>query len=447
MPSSAAQQPSTPRPVHEEVLPPPPLASSLLLASVQEAAAQQNWLHTIALMRRQEGADMKMLDTIAGHITLGVSLPLVSIPPPVSYQNTPVVDEHADAVRARLADYMSIGAVNRLPDNYDIKHESVQPLHVIIKAEKKPRVVVDLSRNLNDHLEHTYFHYSNVDSAVSLSTPHCWYGKLDLSNCFLSFPLHPSVHRYFIFRFEGALYQFVRMPFGLATAPLVCSQLLSVPSFVLTSLGIKHVRYLDDFLLISHDRNILQQQLHTAQTAISSFGLVINGDKTEGPSQIITFLGIELDSLARTLRCPLSRITELVTLLNSARGCRHMTRRTLESLIGKLSFAAQVLPGARPFMRRMLDTLHACTHRGRSSVVHLDTNFHLDVEFWLSHLALWNGTQPASVSTWKQFLLHPASTQAHGLSDCNWLLDSVAHTPRCTPSSTEHTRKSRGVSC
>jgi hypothetical protein len=204
MPSSAAQQPSTPRPVHEEVLP-PPLASSPLLASVQEAAAQQNWLHTIALMRRQEGADMRMLDTVAEHITLGVSLPLVSIPPPVSYRNTPVVGEHADAVRARLADYMSIGAVNRLPDNYDIKHESVQPLHVIIKAEKKPRVVIDLSRNLNGHLEHTYFHYSNVDSAVSLSTPHCWYGKLDLSNCFLSFPLHPSVHRYFVFRFEGAL--------------------------------------------------------------------------------------------------------------------------------------------------------------------------------------------------------------------------------------------------
>jgi hypothetical protein len=57
---------------------------------------------------------------------------------------------------------------------------------------------------------------------VEASHPGCWYGKLDLSNCFLSFPLHPSVRRYFCFRFDGRLYQFTHMRLG-STPRLACA--------------------------------------------------------------------------------------------------------------------------------------------------------------------------------------------------------------------------------
>lgn len=384
--------------VHEEVLPPPPLSplSSAEIrlpqaASIHHPVQQQHWLSIISLMMREPNADVKELSTISSHITDGITLPFLSLPHPVSHANTPLVLEHANAVRARLAEYISIGAVVQLPSDVDIQNESVHPLHVIIKPEKKPRVVIDLSRNLNGFLQYTYFRYDNIETAVARSSAGCWYGKLDLSNCFLSFPLHPSVHRYFIFRFDGRYYQFTRMPFGLSTAPLVCTQLLSVVSYALSSLGISHVRYLDDFLLISHDERILQQQLITAQAEINRFGLVINRDKTEGPAQSIVFLGIQIDSLSQTLSCPPSRITELLALLSTARLQRIITRGFLESLIGKLSFAALVLPGARPFLRRMLDTLHACTKLRRSAPIRTDPGFRLDVRYWIDHLQHWNG--------------------------------------------------------
>lgn len=338
-------------------------------------------------------ADVASINSIRRHITHGITLPFLSLPQRVVHQNTPLVMEHAATVRSRLIEYMEFGAIIRLPLDTDISNESIQPLHVIIKPSKKPRIVIDLSRNLNQYLQYTYFSYSNIDTAVSLSSLRCWYGKLDLSNCFLSFPLHPDVHRYFIFRFDGDYYQFVRMPFGLATAPLVCTQLLSVISFALTALDIIHVRYLDDFLIISHDQSTLQQQLSLARAEITKFGLVINNEKTEGPDQCITFLGIQLDSVSCTLSCPASRITELLTLLGSLRHQRIITRRQLESLIGKLSFAALVLPGARPFLRRMLDTLNACSSRRRTTPVRLGKGFYLDVAFWLSHLSDWNGSQ------------------------------------------------------
>ena len=220
-------------------------------ATVGHPAAQTRWLSTLALMDAEPDADSATLSTIRSFITEGVSLPFVSQPAATAFSNTPTVDENAEAVRKRLHEYIRFGAVVELdPLTTDLADMLVQPLHVIIKAEKKPRVVVDLSRNLNDHLEYEHFTYSCVDDAVEASYPGCWYGKLDLTNCFLSFPLHPSVRRYFCFRFDGRLYQFTHMPFGLSIAPRVCTLLLSVVAFALTRAGIRHVRYLDDFFLI-----------------------------------------------------------------------------------------------------------------------------------------------------------------------------------------------------
>ena len=170
------------------MLPPIPLlpraANSATIPLVHGVEQQQHWLATIARMRARPGADLLELAAIESHITHGVSLPLVSTPATTVYANTPTVDQHASDVRSRLREYMQFGAVIKLPAGAHLTDTSlrIQPLHVIIKAGKKPRLVIDLSRNLNDHLEYDYFTYSSVDDAIEASHPGCWYGKLDLSN-------------------------------------------------------------------------------------------------------------------------------------------------------------------------------------------------------------------------------------------------------------------------
>jgi hypothetical protein len=344
-------------------------------------------------MQREPGADLDELAEIEAHITEGITLPLLSEPTATIFSNTPAVRNHEAAVRARLHEYMQFGAVVELPAGSDLTDLRIQPLHVIIKEGKKPRLVIDLSCNLNDHLRHVHFTYSSVDDAVEASHPGCWYGKLDLSNCFLSFPLHPSVRRYFCFRFDGRLYQFTHMPFGLSTAPRVCTQLLSVVNYALAKAGVKDIRYLDDFFLIGTSSATMQEHLLIAHSVISRFGLVVNPDKTEGPSQSLSFLGVQLDSVAQTVSCTPARVAELTALLRSLRRQRVITRRHAESLIGKLSFAAKVLPGARPFMRRMLDSVRACKSKRRSAPIRIDPGFRADVGFWLKHFNSWNGRQ------------------------------------------------------
>jgi hypothetical protein len=427
--------------VHEDVLPPiplppptplppPPLAQPALVPLVQGEAQQRHWLATIARMRQQPDADLQQLADIEAHITQGVSLPLLTLPSTTSYANTPSVTENADAVRTRLREYMQFGALIRLPSDTPVEAEGlrIQPLHVIIKAGKKPRLVIDLSRNLNDHLQYEYFRYSCVDDAVEASFPGCWYGKLDLSNCFLSFPLHPAVQKYFCFRFEGELYQFTHMPFGLSTAPKVCTQLLSVVQFALAEKGITDIRYLDDFFLIAKLEKDMARDLLVAQSVIRQFGLVVNGDKTEGPAQRLSFLGVQLDSVSQTVSCTPERVEELTTLLRSLLRQRVITRGLTASLIGKLSFAAQVLPGARPFMRRMLDTLHQCKSRRHSAPVRIDPGFRDDVRFWVQQLHLWNGRQQWRASRADPFVFASDAS----LSGFGFYLESTPTLPSST---------------
>ena len=275
------------------------------------------------------------------------------------YSNTPTVDAHADVVRQRIREYSAFGAITRLEADHPTPF-GIQPLHVILKPGRKPRLVIDLSRNLNQHLAYEYFTYSTVRDAMEQSTPNCWYSKLDLTNCFLSFPLHSSALPHFIFRFEDELYQFTRVPFGLSSAPRICTELLAVVAYAMGLDGVDAlVRYLDDFLFIDGEECANHASLATALRLFDTFGLVVNPEKTEGPAQRITFLGVLFDSTTQTVACTPERVAELLTLLREAVSQRQPQVTALQTLIGKLQFATQVLPGFRPFTLRLQAVLNA----------------------------------------------------------------------------------------
>lgn len=375
----------------DSILDPLPLEWSPLTRScIEQPHIQQRWSAMLAHMQRSPRYTQSELDEICSHIEHGVSLQFAEPgpPPPKQLPNSLSVYQHIDIVRARLLEYIDWGAISELPhSSSDTPTPYIQPLLAALKTGKKVRLCIDLSRNLNDTLEHRPFKYSTVSDAVRLSFPGCWYAKLDLSNCFLSFPLHPMARPYLRFQLDGRLYQFDRMPFGLASAPRICTQLLSVVAHELTLRAVVFVRYLDDFLFIAADKSSCEHMLAIALRVFTAYGLVVNPDKTEHPTQCITFLGIVLDSIECILCVSQERCDELLQLMSEYKRVKTCSGQALLSLIGKLSFAAQVMPGARPFMRRLLDAVIG--HHGHK-LVRLPPSFQIDLRFWESRLLHWN---------------------------------------------------------
>ena len=80
----------------------------------------------------------------------------------------------------------------------------------------------------------------------------------------------------------------------------------------------------------------------------------IASEKLEGPTDRLTFLGIEIDSQEMTLRLPVRKLLELKSEWATRKSC---TKRDLQSLVGKLQHACKVVRPGRTFLRRMFELL------------------------------------------------------------------------------------------
>jgi hypothetical protein len=382
-------------------------------------AARERWLTQIDRLGALQGADQRLLEEVRTAVVDGVKLDFANgTPPPGSYTNTFSFKMNQKVCLERLRVYEELGALRKLATLPDGAYY-VQPLHAVVKAGKKARVCVDLSRNLNDYLPDQPFHYSSVAAGVRLAQEcpgQAWFVKLDLSSCFLSFPIHPDDWQYYVCKAGGDYIQFLRMVFGLKSAPRTASLLLDVVSSALTDAGIAHVRYLDDFFLVATTRERVWACAHKAAALIAKFGLALSPEKVEGPAQVLEFLGIVFDSLSETLSISQERKKELLGLLADFDGKGWASRSAVQSLLGKLSFAATVLPGARPFLRRVIDTMRAGHKR-----IALGANFRADIAYWATHIEKWNGRAKWRVDAADPFVFgSDASTTgfAYGLEAC-----------------------------
>src|SRR5882724_9180599 len=103
------------------------------------------WRSRLEAMR-MEGVDVAEQ---CSAIEEGVKIMPVKEPPEIRFANTKALRKNEAFAIERLKEYESISAIERLQCEPSI----VQPLHIVLKDDRKPRLVLDLSRNLNDCLD------------------------------------------------------------------------------------------------------------------------------------------------------------------------------------------------------------------------------------------------------------------------------------------------------
>lgn len=107
--------------------------------------------------------------------------------------------------------------------------------------------------------------------------------------------------------------------------------------------------YLDNFLIISKCKCICAEALRILIQLLRKLGFMIHLGKVVDPTTCITFLGIELDSMAMTLCLPEMKLLLLRQELQSSLSRNQFTKRKLQSLAGRLSWVASVMKGGRDF--------------------------------------------------------------------------------------------------
>eukprot|EP00731_Ephydatia_muelleri_P033886 Em0040g36a len=111
-------------------------------------------------------------------------------------------------------------------------------------------------------------------------------------------------------------------------------------------------------------------------------GIPVALDKLEGPATTITFLGITIDIALQQLRFPPDKLQEMTLLIKSWLGKHKTTKRDLLSLIGKLSFAAKVVPSGHHFLRRLIELSTPVSKLHHH--IHLNVEAREDIIWWNS---------------------------------------------------------------
>ena len=148
--------------------------------------------------------------------------------------------------------------------------------------------------------------------------------------------------------------------------------------------------YLDDFIFLGPPTSPkCGQNMKLALQTCQELGVPVAAHKCEGPSAILTFLGIELDSMRLEIRLPSGKLDKLRILIASWRTRKSCKRKELESLVGHLCHACKVVRPGRRFLRGFFQLLSNC-HR-RYYCIRLNCSFRADLEWWHVFLLRWNG--------------------------------------------------------
>ena len=124
---------------------------------------------------------------------------------------------------------------------------------------------------------------------------------------------------------------------------------------MLSNRGVSVINYLDDLLIMSKTKTQNWLDLDLTINLLTSLGFMINWDKVCPPCQDITFLGIQVNSLNRTLSLPPPKLTKLKDLIHSWQLKKRCSKKELLSLLGRLNWACRVVRGGRTFLRRLID--------------------------------------------------------------------------------------------
>jgi len=300
----------------------------------------------------------------------------IPLKPPLSDSRFPMTqfvtsDAKIPILRPFVEDWLgrNILTKSRLPPRLFLSR-----LFYVKKKNGKFRPILDLSR-LNIFVQTPSFAMETLDRILKFVTRVMWAASLDVTDAFLSVPIHPDFQKYFCFLMDGEIFMFLRLPFGLTTAPWAFTRVMRPIKGCLRLRGVFVTSYLDDFLVLAVTRALCA--LHSAWTEklLIWLGFDINYPKSSlVPSQSIEYLGILLNLRTLTLALPSDKVSRILALCQESSRVMETTRRELEALVGLLNFAHPILSLGRMWLQPLILWMNE-----HSSPAFRDTPFPTDV--------------------------------------------------------------------
>ena len=150
-----------------------------------------------------------------------------------------------------------------------------------------------------------------------------------------------------------------RLPIGCASSCRIFETFSTSLEFVAKNkLGVENVAHiLDDVLFVERTLPQCSQILTAFLSCREQVGVPVAVEKTVGPFQVLSFTGIELDTVNMEVRLPLDKWTKCRDVTGTMQQCRSVRLKQLQSLIRLVNYACKVVITGRLFSAGLLTSL------------------------------------------------------------------------------------------
>ncbi|XP_072400418.1 uncharacterized protein [Diabrotica undecimpunctata] len=236
-------------------------------------------------------------------------------------------------MRAAVDELIEIGAVSPCNSN---KKGFLSSFFLVPKSSGGNRFVLNLKR-LNSYITAPHFKLDDYRSVKSLITPGCYMVSLDLKDAYFGIPINKQHRKFLKFQYNGKMFQFNVLPFGLSVAPYLFTKILKPVTQYLKVRNILILNYLDDCLLLGSTKLECINNLKITIELFLELGFIINYKKsTLIPTQQITFLGFIFNSVDMSLSLTQVKITNTITIIRSILKFQACKIRRFARIIGSL---------------------------------------------------------------------------------------------------------------
>jgi len=316
---------------------------------------------------------------------------------------------HARVVEAEVLSLLNKKAIEEVQDPSTPGFYS--RLFVVPKPNGKWRPVIDL-KALNHFVKVPRFKMESLQSIWSALLPGNYAFSLDLQDAYFHIPIHKSHRKFLRFVVKGQVYQFRALPFGLASAPWIFTQVMSQVKSMVHLKGIQLYLYFDDWLVQVANFLLGTQQATYLLSLCQELGLIVNEEKSELlPTQRFDFIGATFDLI---LNLVLPKEENRFTMCLRIKKFLESPSRTAQGwlcMLGRLNSQFRFVPFGHLFLRPLQWHLQRHWSQSRGSLkdlVPISPEVIKCLEWWTQQLS-----QPVGVP------LVPQSVDIHMFTDAS----------------------------
>lgn len=237
----------------------------------------------------------------------------------------------------------------------------VNPLSVVTNGIKKRLVFDARSSGLNQHIVSPKFRLPKMEEIIQSIFENDFMLKLDLANGFLQLPICEAERTFLGFKspIDGRFGVLNRLSFGLRSAPFLFATFTNaIQRAAWEVLKIKAEVYIDDWFIANHSLESLANDHLRFTEFLSNLGVAIQHEKTEGPAQCITYLGLLIDTVKREIRLPEVKRVKYLEGLDTLLQDPHPTMALLAKTAGRLVHISSVHRTGAAYIQPLWDVLY-----------------------------------------------------------------------------------------